>query len=66
MVLIMITIWIPYGRQKYVGQKYLEVNKKFPVDRSLEKNLVPLGVRATKKGIKVFSLQRLRKENLRK
>jgi len=61
MVLIMITSWIPYGKEKDAGQKYLEVSKKFPVDRSLEKNLVHLGVRATKKGIKVFSVTEVKK-----
>lgn len=56
MVLIMTTSWIPYGKEKEVGQKYLEVSKKYPMDRSLEKSLVPMGVKATKKGIKVFSV----------
>ncbi|MFW9999649.1 MAG: hypothetical protein ACFE9Q_00345 [Candidatus Hodarchaeota archaeon] len=56
MVLIMTTSWIPYGKEKEVGQKYLAVTKKYPMDRSLENNLVPMGVKATKKGIKVFSV----------
>ena len=47
---------IPYGKEKEIGQKYLELTKKYPMDRSLEKNLVPMGVKATKKGIKVFSV----------
>lgn len=56
MVIIMITSWIPFGKEREVGQKYLDVTKKYPMDRSLEKNLVPLGVRATKNGIKAFSV----------
>lgn len=61
MVIIMITSWIPYGKEREVGEKYIEVSKKYPMDRSLEKNLVPLGVRATKKGIKVFTVTEVKK-----
>ncbi|MFX0036003.1 MAG: hypothetical protein ACFE9I_10235 [Candidatus Hermodarchaeota archaeon] len=61
MVLIMITSWIPFGKEKEAGQKYIEVTKKYPMDRTLEKNLVPLGVRATKKGIKVFTVTEVKK-----
>jgi len=61
MVLIMTTAWIPYGKEKEIGQKYIEVMKKYPIDRALEKPLVPIGVRATKKGIKVVSVTEVKK-----
>ena len=57
----MITSWIPFGKEKEVGQKYIDITKKYPMDRSLEKNLVPLAVRATKKGYKVFSVTEVKK-----
>ncbi|MFX0103926.1 MAG: hypothetical protein ACFE75_00350 [Candidatus Hodarchaeota archaeon] len=57
----MITSWIPYGKEKEVGQKYIEITKKYPLDRSLEKNLVPLGVGATIKGHKVISVTDVKK-----
>ena len=57
----MTTAWIPYGKEKELGQKYIEVMKKYPIDRSLEKSLVPIGVKATKKGIKVISITDVKK-----
>ena len=53
--------WIPYGKEKEIGQKFIEITKKYPMDRSLEKNLVQLGVKATKKGYKVFSVAEVKK-----
>lgn len=61
MVILMITSWIPFGKEREVGEKYLEVSKKYPMDRSLEKNLVPLGVKATKSGIKVITVTEIKK-----
>ncbi len=61
MVIIITTSWIPYGKEKEVGEKYIEVMQKYPVDRSLEKVMVPLGVRATKNGIKVFFATEVKK-----
>jgi len=57
----MTTAWIPYGKEKEIGHKYIEVMKKYPIDRSLEKSLVPIGVKATKKGIKVISITDVKK-----
>ncbi len=55
MVLIMATIWYPHGKAKEVGKKYIEINKKYPPDRSLGKTLV-IGVTTEREGIKVIGL----------
>ncbi len=56
MVLIIITGWIPYGKEKELGQRYIESVKKFPLDRSLEKNIVQVAVKPTKDGWKTISI----------
>ena len=55
MVLIMITSWIPQGKETEVGENYLEVMHEFP-GKSFEKSVLPLGVVSTKEGTKVVSI----------
>lgn len=55
MVIILTTSYIPYGKEKAIGEKYLEIVKKYPMDRSLEKSLIRVAVKATHKGIKSIS-----------
>jgi len=55
MVLIMATIWYPHGKAKEVGKKYIELNKKYPPDRSLGKTLV-IGMTTEREGIKIIGL----------
>ncbi len=56
MVIIVTTSNVPYGKEKELAEKYLEVLKKYPLDRSLEKPLLRLGAKATEKGIEVISI----------
>ena len=55
MVLIMITSWIPQGKEHIVGKKYTEVMREYPGE-SFEKAVLPLGVVPTEKGTKVLSI----------
>jgi hypothetical protein len=55
MVLLMITVWYPHDKSMDVAKKYIELNKKYPPDRSIAKTLV-IGVTASKEGIKVIAL----------
>ena len=55
MVLIMVTSWIPQGKEDIVGKKYIEVMREYPGE-SFEKAVLPLGVVPTEKGTKVISI----------
>ena len=56
MVLIVVTTWYPPEKEEEVNKIYLGIPEKFPVDESLGQSLVPLGVKATKEGIKVITV----------
>lgn len=56
MVLILITSFYPLGKAEEVAKIYLEVVRQKPLDRSLAKRLVPLGIRMTKEGIRVIAV----------
>ncbi|MHA1256083.1 MAG: hypothetical protein ACTSPS_10850 [Promethearchaeota archaeon] len=51
MVYIMITTWSPASKVAEVGKKFIEV-RKTPLDRSIMKRVVPMGVRMLKDGIR--------------
>lgn len=57
MVLLMVTVWYPHGKAKEVARKYIEMNKKYPPDRSLSKTL-GIGVTTEREGIKVIAFHR--------
>lgn len=65
MVIIMITTWIPQGKEKETGNKYINVINQFP-SKSFEKAILPLGVTSTKKGTKVISLIEVKEGNYEK
>ena len=54
MVLLMITTWFPPEKEEEVNQIYFSLPEKYPVDESLGKTLVPMGVSSTKEGTKVI------------
>lgn len=60
MVMIMITTWIPQGKEAKAGAKYIEVMRKHEAE-SFEKGVLPLGVVPTKKGTKVVSIVKIKK-----
>lgn len=53
MVLIMITSWIPQGKETIVGKKYTEVMREYPGE-NFEKVVLPLGGSLLKKVRKLF------------
>jgi len=56
MVIIMITSWVPYGKEKEAAKMYSEATIKFPENKSFEKVVLQLATRSTKKGFKVISI----------
>jgi hypothetical protein len=56
MVLIVVTTWYPPEKEEKVNEIYFGLAEKYPVDESLGQTLVPLGVKATKEGMKVITV----------
>jgi hypothetical protein len=56
MVLIVVTTWYPPEREEEVNKIYFSIPEKYPIDESLGQTLVPLGVKATKEGMKVITV----------
>ncbi|MBN1800615.1 MAG: hypothetical protein JW891_03865 [Candidatus Lokiarchaeota archaeon] len=59
MVLIMITTWIPQGKEAKAGAKYIEVMREHE-SKPFEKGVLPLGVVSAKKGTKVLSIVKIK------
>ncbi len=55
MVYIMLTTWSPTNKASEVAKIYLEVRKN-PIDRSVMKRVVPMGVRMIKDGIRNIAI----------
>ncbi|MFX0031381.1 MAG: hypothetical protein ACFE8V_12265 [Promethearchaeota archaeon] len=56
MVIVLATTYFPADKSTEVGKKYLEVLKKFPTDRSIDKPILPVAVRTTSRGMKAISV----------
>jgi len=56
MVIIVSTTKFPVSKAKEVSERYLEVTKKFPLDRTLEKVILRLAGRITGEEIEVLSI----------
>jgi len=54
MVYIMVTSWAPANKAKEIGKKIIEAASKYPPDRTLEKTVLQMGIRATKEGLKSY------------
>ena len=52
----MTTTYFPVASSAKVGKKYVEVLKKFPVDRSIEKLILPTAIKTTHNGWKAISI----------
>ena len=61
---IIVQSWYPTDITTEVTEKYLEVLKEFPFDRSLGKETVPIAGIATKKGIEVMSIMEAKQGKL--
>jgi hypothetical protein len=55
MVFIVIQAWYPVKIAPFVGQKYIDITKKYPLDKSLGNMVLPPIQAATKDGIHVLS-----------
>jgi len=56
MVYIVTKLWYPPEKAPEVGKIYLETMKKYPVDKSLEKQVVTAAFYATPEGIHAFAV----------
>ncbi len=61
---IIVTIWYPSDLVKVVAEKYFEMLKKYPFDKSLGKETVSVAVTTGKTGIKAVSIMETKRENL--
>jgi hypothetical protein len=61
---ICITIWYPSDIVPEVTQRYFEMLKKYPFDRSLGKETIPVAVTTSVRGIKSMSVMETKRENL--
>ena len=64
MPMVIITTHWPHHAAEDVGKAYLEVMKKYPVDRSLYKAAVASAVKATKDGIKAIAVDDVKEGKL--
>ena len=60
MVVVLINTWWPHGITAEVGKAYIEIMKKYLVDRSLYKPTLSACVRATKDGFKGIALDEIK------
>ena len=56
MVLIVTQTWYPVSQAENAGKAYLEVMKKFPIDRSLLKPILKSGIKVEKNGIHAIAV----------
>lgn len=56
MVYVVTTSVYPAIIAEEAGKKYIEVMKKYPIDKSIEKALVPVAVKQTLEGMYVISI----------
>ena len=65
MVIVMTTSYFPAGKSAEAGKVYLEVDKKFPRDKTVSKLLLPVAVRITPEGMKSISMSEVKEGNIR-
>jgi hypothetical protein len=61
---IVVQSWYPSAINIEVTEKYLEVLKEFPFDRSLGKETIPIAATATKNGIEIISVMEVKQGKL--
>jgi hypothetical protein len=60
MVVVAIHTWWPHSVSADVGKAYIEIMKKYPVDRSLYKATLSACARATKDGFKGLAIDEIK------
>jgi len=61
---IIVTAWYPTDIVDEVTDKYMEVLKQYPFDRSLGKETIQVAVSSGKKGIKTLSIAEIKEGKL--
>jgi len=61
---IIVEAWYPTDINQEAADKYMEVLKEFPFDRSLGKETVPVAATSGKKGIKILSIMEVKEGKL--
>ena len=56
--------WWPTDITQEVADKYLEMLKEFPFDRSLGKETIPIASTTSKKGVKILSIMEVKQGKL--
>jgi len=64
MVYIIVTGWYPTDIIPEVANKYMEILKEFPFDKSLGKETVSVAVTSVKEGIKFISIMEAKNDKL--
>ena len=61
MVYLFIKIIYPVSKAEEVAKKYIEVQKKYPPDRTLGKEIIPGAVHTTIDGVSVISIYEVKR-----
>ena len=61
---IFVEAWYPTDIVQEVADKYMEMLKQYPFDRSLGKETIPVAVSSNSKGIKVISILEAKQDKL--
>lgn len=56
MVIVVSTTTFPYNKGKEVAELFIEVSKKLPVQKDLEKPILRMAIRVTEEGLKSISI----------
>lgn len=65
MVIVVSTSYFPADKAAEVGKTYLEVDKQFPVDKTISKLLVRAAVRITPEGMKTMIISEVKEGKVR-
>ena len=60
MPFIVVTVWFPLNKGTEAAEKYLEVRKEFPTDRSLIKEVLQGAIKVKRDMIKSFSVSEVK------
>jgi hypothetical protein len=61
---IVTTGWYPTHIEEEITEKYFELVKHFPFDRSLGKETIPVAITTNKRGVKMFSVMEVKEGKL--
>ena len=61
---IIVNAWYPTDTVPEVANKYMEILKEFPFDKSLGKETIPVAASSNRKGIKVLSILEVKEGKL--